>query len=89
VATAESPHGYRSAIRIASATALAVGPNGEDVSLDYGAHWKTVDLLNLNAAALTADGRGWAVGPKGTVKHFGMRVLDLIHSHRQTEGGMQ
>lgn len=64
------PHGYRSSVSIASATALAVGPNGEDVSFDHGVHWKSVDSLNLNAVAFTTDGRGWAVGPKGTVKHF-------------------
>jgi photosystem II stability/assembly factor-like uncharacterized protein len=65
-----APRGYRSAVRIASGTAFAVGPNGEDTSLDYGASWKPVDTLNLNAAALTSSGAGWAVGPEGTFRQF-------------------
>jgi photosystem II stability/assembly factor-like uncharacterized protein len=79
------PAGYRSSVCLASATAFAVGPNGEDTSLDYGAHWKSVDTLNLNAAALTPAGIGWAVGPGGTFKHFQLTVLDLIRHHRQRE----
>jgi len=31
------------------------------------------------------SGAGWAAGPAGTFKHFQMRVLDLIHRHRQRE----
>jgi photosystem II stability/assembly factor-like uncharacterized protein len=77
------PTGYRSSVSIVAATAFAVGPTGEDVSLDYGASWEAVDSLDLNAAALTADGSGWAVGPKGTYKHFQMRIPDLLrHSQR-------
>jgi hypothetical protein len=79
----QPPSGYRSSVSIASGTALAVGPNGEDVSLDYGVHWTSVDSSNLNAAALAKDGRGWAVGEKGTVRHF--QVRDLILRHRQSE----
>jgi photosystem II stability/assembly factor-like uncharacterized protein len=79
------PAGYRSSVRLVSATAFAVGPNGEDTSLDYGANWKSVEALNLNAAALTPSGTGWAVGPGGTFKHFQLQVLDLVRHHRQSE----
>jgi photosystem II stability/assembly factor-like uncharacterized protein len=77
------PLGYRSSVSMASGTIFAVGPNGEDTSLDYGAHWKFADELNLNAAIITPSGIGWAVGPGGTFKHFQTRVLDLIHRHDQ------
>lgn len=79
------PNGYRSSVSIASAAALVVGPNGEDVSLDYGIHWQSVDTLSLNAATLTSDGRGWAAGPQGMYKQFQMKVLDLMRRHRQSE----
>jgi photosystem II stability/assembly factor-like uncharacterized protein len=65
------PSGYRSCVRIASGTTFAVGPNGEDTSLDYGVTWRSVDTLTLNAAALTPSGTGWAVGSGGTFKHVG------------------
>ena len=77
------PPGYRSSVSIMAATAFAVGPTGGDVSLDYGATWKAVDSLDLNAAALTTDGSGWAVGPKGTYKHFQMRIVNLLRRHGQ------
>jgi photosystem II stability/assembly factor-like uncharacterized protein len=79
------PAGYRSSVRLVSATAFAVGPNGEDTSLDYGANWKSVDTVNLNAAALTPSGVGWAVGPGGTFEHFQLQVPDLVRHHRQIE----
>jgi photosystem II stability/assembly factor-like uncharacterized protein len=87
----QQPGGYRSSIRFACGEAFAVGPTGEDTSLDYGAHWKSVDALNMNAASLTPGGLGWAVGPSGTFKHFQLEVLDLIHHHGQREKdiGMQ
>jgi photosystem II stability/assembly factor-like uncharacterized protein len=61
-----APRGYRSAVRIASGTAFAAGPNGEETSLDYGVNWKPLDTLNFNAVAVTKSGLGWAVGPGGT-----------------------
>jgi photosystem II stability/assembly factor-like uncharacterized protein len=76
------PGGYRSSVRIASATAFAVGPNGEDISVDLGANWKSVDTLNLNAAALTPKGLGWAVGPGGTFKQFQLPVKDSNRHHQ-------
>ena len=67
------PSGYRSAVAVASGGVLSVGPNGEDVSVDYGIHWKAAGSTNLNAVALTPDGNAWAVGPQGTIKHFAVK----------------
>lgn len=65
---AQQPGGYRSAVAwIDGETLAAVGPNGEDISEDGGAHWKRTDSLNLNALAILDMRHGWAVGPNGTV----------------------
>jgi len=65
---AQQPHGYRSAVaHIDDGRWVAVGPNGEDVTNDYGLHWKHTDSLNLNAAAIWSV---WAVGPNGTIARF-------------------
>jgi photosystem II stability/assembly factor-like uncharacterized protein len=79
------PLGYRSSVCIASGITFSAGPNGEDVSLDYGAHWKLADTVNLNAAAVASSGAEWAVGPGGAFKRFPMRVLDSIHRPRQSD----
>ncbi len=62
------PEGFRSAVAfIDDKTLVAVGPDGEDVSLDGGVHWKRSGSLNLNAV-FVLDGRNiGAAGPKGTV----------------------
>lgn len=61
------PHGFRSAVAfVGGSTVIAVGPNGEDVSRDGGAHWTAAGSLNLNAVAVS-DSRAWGVGPKGTI----------------------
>lgn len=68
---AQQPGGYRSALaHIDDGRWVAVGPNGEDITNDYGVHWKHTDSLNLNAAALLDIGTGWAVGPDGTIARF-------------------
>ena len=70
---AHQPGGFRSGlaqIGIGSADWVAVGPAGEDVSEDYGAHWKHTDSLNLNAVELLDTQTGWAVGAHGTVARF-------------------
>jgi photosystem II stability/assembly factor-like uncharacterized protein len=70
---ARQPGGFRSGlaqIGIGSGDWVAVGPSGEDVSQDYGVHWKHTDTLNLNAVCLLDTQVGWAVGPKGTVARF-------------------
>jgi photosystem II stability/assembly factor-like uncharacterized protein len=67
----EQPGGYRSAVaQIDGGRWVAVGPNGEDFSNDYGAHWKRTDSLDLNSATLLDVFTGWAVGPKGTIARF-------------------
>ncbi|HVH70992.1 MAG TPA: oxidoreductase, partial [Candidatus Dormibacteraeota bacterium] len=68
---ARQPGGFRSALaHIDHGRMVAVGPNGEDVTDDAGAHWKHTDSLNLNAVAILDIGTGWAVGPHGTVACF-------------------
>jgi hypothetical protein len=52
------------------AMAVAVGPNGEDVTKDFGVTWEHTDSLNLNAVFILDVHYGWAVGPKGTIARF-------------------
>jgi hypothetical protein len=66
----------------------AVGPNGEDISGDFGVHWKHTDSLNLNAAALLDIWTGWAVGPNGTIARFVNHYGYEIH-YRQPHGRQQ
>ena len=62
------PGGFRSGVaRLNETYLVAVGPNGEDISDDGGAHWRNTDLLNLNALAVLANDDAWAVGPNGTI----------------------
>jgi hypothetical protein len=67
---------------------VAVGPNGEDISGDFGVHWKHTDSLNLNAVALLDIWTGWAVGANGTiarfVNHYGYEIR-----YRQPHGRQQ
>jgi len=68
---ARQPGGYRSAVaHIHEGRWVAVGPTGEDISVDNGIHWKHSDSLNLNAVEILGAGIGWAVGPKGTIARF-------------------
>jgi photosystem II stability/assembly factor-like uncharacterized protein len=67
----QGPGGYRSAVgALDSLTFFAVGPTGEEISRDKGAHWKHTDSLNLNAVTFLDEKHGWAVGPKGTIAIF-------------------
>jgi photosystem II stability/assembly factor-like uncharacterized protein len=45
---------------------VAVGLAGEAISHDAGRTWTKTGEAPMNAAAITANGAGWAVGPKGT-----------------------
>jgi len=87
--SAQQPGGYRSAVaHIDDGRWVAVGPNGEDVSGDFGVHWKHTDSLNLNAVAILDVWTGWAVGPNGTiarfVNHYGYEIhYRRPHGHRQ------
>ncbi len=77
---AQQPGGYRSAVaHIDDGRWVAVGPTGEDISGDFGVHWKHTDSLNLNAVALLDIWTGWAVGPNGTIARFVNRYGYEIH----------
>jgi photosystem II stability/assembly factor-like uncharacterized protein len=69
-----SPHqpgGYRSSVAHAKdSLEVAVGPNGEDVSDDFGEHWKHAGKLNMNAVSNLLGHIAWGVGPNGTIGHF-------------------
>jgi photosystem II stability/assembly factor-like uncharacterized protein len=75
------PGGFRSAVACDEdgAACLAIGPNGEDVSVSKvtAAHWKPIGSLNLNAMVIFYSHFGWAVGPNGTIvryiEHVSMR----------------
>jgi photosystem II stability/assembly factor-like uncharacterized protein len=76
------PGGYRSAVvAIDGATLAALGPSGEDVSDDFGVHWKHTDSLDLNAAFVLGDRNGWAVGAKGTIAGMVNRRQYSIRNH--------
>jgi len=69
----QQPSGYRSAVMCDDdAVCVAIGPNGEDVSLSKitAAGWTHTDSLNLNAAAILDFKHGWAVGPNGTIARY-------------------
>jgi len=68
---AKQPRGFRSAVaHIDDGRWVAIGPNGEDISQGYGAHWKHTDSLNLNAVQILDITTGWAVGAHGTIARF-------------------
>jgi len=50
---------------------VAVGLAGEAVSHDAGRTWSKTGDAPMNAAAFSAPGAGWAVGPKGTALKAG------------------
>ncbi len=64
---AQQPGGYRSGAAMLYGAMLAVGPTGEEMSRDLGAHWKRIGSLDLNAAFVLDIYNGWAVGANGTV----------------------
>jgi photosystem II stability/assembly factor-like uncharacterized protein len=74
------PGGFRSAVaRIDQKSLVAVGPNGEDISDDGGAHWKHTDSLNLNALAVLRYDLAWAVGANGTIARFKSSPIYILH----------
>jgi photosystem II stability/assembly factor-like uncharacterized protein len=82
---AQQPGGYRSAVvSIDGATLAAVGPSGEDVSDDFGVHWRHTDSLDLNAAFVLDIRNAWAVGAKGTIARLVNRKQYLVRddNHR-------
>lgn len=69
----QQPGGYRSAVACdGDSRCVAVGPNGEDVSVGKvaAAIWKPADSLSLNALAISDGKDGWAVGPQGTIARY-------------------
>jgi photosystem II stability/assembly factor-like uncharacterized protein len=64
---AQQPGGYRSGAAFVYGAMLALGPTGEEISQDFGAHWKRMGSLDLNAAFILDIFNGWAVGANGTV----------------------
>ena len=65
------PGGYRSAVAaFGKLTFLSVGPTGEEICEDRGAHWKQTGSLNLNSVAVFGEQSAWAVGPNGTIARF-------------------
>jgi photosystem II stability/assembly factor-like uncharacterized protein len=92
--SAQQPGGYRSALaRIEDGRWVAVGPTGEDITNDYGVHWKHTDSLNLNAVAILDVSAGWAVGPHGTIARLvhhsknQIRFLDRGRKQRSSASG--
>jgi photosystem II stability/assembly factor-like uncharacterized protein len=78
------PGGFRSAVACddEGAVCVAIGPNGEDVSLSKttATLWKSTDSLKLNAVVLLNPLTGWAVGSNGRiaryVNQFGSAIAD-------------
>jgi photosystem II stability/assembly factor-like uncharacterized protein len=76
----KQPGGFRSAVaRLGETYLVAVGPNGEDVSDDGGAHWRQTDSLNLNALAVLPPEDAWAVGPNGTIARLKSSPIYRLH----------
>lgn len=72
------PGGYRSCVGVVSVSgarvAVAVGPNGADLTTDGGDSWRPVAAEPLNAVGFApTDAAGWAVGPAGTVYRVSLR----------------
>jgi hypothetical protein len=68
---------------------LAVGPTGEDISDDFGAHWKHVGSLDLNAVFVLDIYNAWAVGAKGTIARLINHKQYLVQNitRQQSAGG--
>jgi photosystem II stability/assembly factor-like uncharacterized protein len=68
----QHPAGYRSAVAFLAVRGIwiATGPSGSDFSSDNGHSWKPFDTGDYNAMSFTADGAGWAAGPKGRIAKF-------------------
>ncbi|HUJ93379.1 MAG TPA: hypothetical protein VLW46_00290 [Candidatus Bathyarchaeia archaeon] len=75
------PGGFRSALADDGlGVTVAVGPSGEDVSLNQGVTWEHAGSLDLNAVTIFDGHRGWAVGPHGTVARFQNQVQYIMRN---------
>jgi hypothetical protein len=64
------PSGYRSGVTFlpgTTATAVAVGLSGSDISYDGGRNWTTFDTGQFDTVSCAADGSCWAAGDLGRV----------------------
>ena len=67
----KQPGGYRSSVAsLSKSTLIAVGPNGEDISLDGGLTWAASGTLNMNAVAALDGTSAWAAGGHGTIAYY-------------------
>lgn len=82
---AQQPGGYRSAVASLYGAMLAVGPTGEDMSQDFGAHWKRIGSLDLNAAFVLDIFNGWAVGANGTIARLVNHMQYQIRNDSQPD----
>jgi photosystem II stability/assembly factor-like uncharacterized protein len=74
----QPPAGYRSAVGRYAGGYVAVGPTGTETSTD-GLKWSAIGSEKLNAYSFSsAVGKGWAVGPHGTVAGFVDRTKYLL-----------
>lgn len=71
-----NPAGFYSAVAYIPGTKrlIAGGTTGFASSDDDGASWVRMADGNFNAMSLANSGRGWAVGPKGSISHLGGAV---------------
>jgi hypothetical protein len=53
-------------------TAVATGPRGTYVTVDWGQHWQRADSLPYNAVAIR-NGRAILVGPAGAAAFLPLR----------------
>jgi photosystem II stability/assembly factor-like uncharacterized protein len=79
---AQQPGGYRSGAAALYGSILAVGPSGEDISDDFGARWKHVGSLDLNAVFVLDIYNGWAVGAKGTIARLINHKQYLVQNNK-------
>jgi photosystem II stability/assembly factor-like uncharacterized protein len=64
---------YVSAVMAAGGdTAVATGPRGTFLTVDWGTHWQRVDSVRYNAVAVAGD-RAILVGPKGSAGYLPLR----------------
>jgi photosystem II stability/assembly factor-like uncharacterized protein len=85
-AAAQQPGGFRSAVAwVPDSYWMAVGPEGEDVSIDQGVHWSRTGSLNLNAVSVATNFGGvWAVGPKGMIVHLEYKNIEKDPGRRHS-----
>ncbi len=72
VASARFPAGFRSCVvRIPGTNhIIAVGPNGSDLSSDFGQTWQPLDTTGFHAVDFASRGAGWAVGERGRIMRY-------------------